>query len=538
MRKLDLLAITACVWSASCPLAAQQLQLVPSQIFSVRAEGPSSISARRDLALQGIAFAVSPDTLLTAPLAIGAAADFRAEQQFSQGSVPARTITLRDQVGAAQPLDAQAQSTTRVAVLIRDIDAPPLKPLLLSACPVVDAEHLVHVTGTSGIAVRPVRNGQMVTHFRVTQQVADWNDALSLLGAPVHRDGRVVGILTDATADGMNLEVATIAEIADALPPDAKIECDPRVSLARLVGLESQLNALNGRVFGMDQRLNVQSNRTAAAEKTIAIVSRALFDVANDLADMQIALDEDKDIQPILNRMSERLKSNTPLLTTVSTIESFLQSPTWRGKAKIDSGKLSLTFSYRSQMPGPQFSDELKLCVRIIKPYRATEDAHHNFRAAEFYANALKQDATKLVLCDWSPVANPGSVKNEGQYIFETYRGDLKYMFDAYRESKDWIPADYKWNGLAYAVLIKPGREGTGGEEDTVILKGLILVPDDPAGAASQPVECILFETDQNLIDFLANRAGPIANASFDDVSNPILDPENASDECVLSSVE
>ena len=76
-----------------------------------------------------------------------------------------------------------------------------------------------------------------------------------------------------------------------------------------------------------------------------------------------------------------------------------------------------------------------------------------------------------------------------------------------------------------------------------MVQRALIRLPDiGDSVATALPVECRAFDSDQEVIDFLAERRPPVSpsdlsNTGFDDVSGLELDPANASDECVLSSV-
>lgn len=529
MRSWDLLAITFLVCFASGPVAAQPLQLAPSQVFAVTTEGPSSIENANDLALPGVAFAVSSDILLTAPMAIGSDDAFRAEPRFSQGGVPMRRISLRDLVGTAQETMAHALSTDRAVILVRNDARPALRALPLSACPMADAEHLVQVTATEGIAVLPTRAGKRVTHFRVPPQAPSWEDAGLHLGAPVLRNNMVIGILTDASADGRSLEVTSIAEIADALPMTVDIDCDPR--------FQQRIKEVKRTLLDLEKDLKNQSERVRALAETVAIALRAMADVAEDLKDLQEAMANGRDTQPILKRMGERLETSVPLMTTISSIENHLLRPMWQVQAKMKQGRLSLTYSYSTQIPGPPYNDEMKLCLRILKPYRTNDPADEDFRRAEFYAAAMQKDDAKLVQCEWAGAANIGTIADNGKYIFEINPDQLNRQVETYFADNDWIPPDLKWSGLSYAVLLRPDFDDTA-DRDPVILRALIRTPDSFGEAASRPVECRLFETEQGLIDFVIRLATPTDGADVIDVTSSELDPQNTSDVCVLSSAQ
>ncbi|WP_265502573.1 hypothetical protein [Paracoccus beibuensis] len=498
--------------------------------------GPSAVSGVAEMRLDGIAFAIGNGLLLTAPTAVGADEDFRLAPDFGETGVPLRSVELRD-LATSRTSTAEVQAMG-AAVLLALREGSELVPLPLSACAVEDADHLIPMTGAGDMAIRPVRRGPMVTHFRVVPQMERWEPARDLQGSPVMRGGRAVGILTGASEDGLSLKVTPVADIVDMLPPGVAVACDPRVRPDEVKTVNRDVDRLTRRIAEMGKKLESQESRTEAAEATMRITMNALADVADDLTQLQAAITSGGDVQPILNRMSSRLKPSAPLLTTVSTIESFLQRPNWRAQAKMDAGKLHLTFSYRTQMPGPRFSDQLQLCLRLIKPHQPQVASDHDFRSTRFYQAATRQDDSALVWCDWENIANPGVLTDEGRYIFETYRDDLNYMFDLYRAENDWIPEDREWSGLAYAALIKPASDATGEATDSVILRALILAPDDTDSMSPQPAECMLFETDQDIIDYLANRAPAARDGSLDDVPGLTLDPENTSDECVSSSVQ
>ncbi|WP_134724324.1 hypothetical protein [Paracoccus luteus] len=549
MRIIEGLGTAVLLGLAAVPFAAQPARAAPLQVFSLTATGPSAIPGRSDLRLRGIAFAVSRDTLLTAPLAIGVAADFAQNPQFGRDGVPARAIQLDALGPGEQPtLSAQARPFAgRVAVLDRGAQQPALTPMPLSACAVQDADHVVQAAGGAAVTVTPVRDGGVVTHFDVAQPAGGW-DARASLGAPVLRDGRVIGVVTDATADGRSVEVTPIAAVADLLPEDAEVDCDPRVSVGALDDMRSDMQDIARRLSGLDSDIRAQTSRVEAAEQTAQLAMSALADVAGDLSDLQTALTSGTDIEPILNRMSLRLQRKLPLVNAVSTIEDYLQRPTWKARAKSDGGELQLTFSYRTQLPGPQFSDRLRLCMRVINPVQSSDDQQHYFRARPFYAAAAQQDEAGLVRCERVNVASSAVLTDSGEYRFEVWRSDLAGMFDDYREDRDWIPRGYEWSGLFYAALVRPAPGGTGPagpagsadeQGDQVILRVLVKFPDRQGGDGGVvPVQCMLFDSDQSVIDFLAQRAPRSDSMGFDDVSGLDLDPQNTSDECVLASAQ
>ena len=550
MRLICPLNVALVIFASTGPAPAQIGGQAPPQLFSVTTSGPAAVAGRADLRFEGIAFPVGPDTLLTSAAAIGNPAQFRPLVQFAQGSVPDRSIALAERAGSAQTFTATAVPSSGPAAavaLLRNEQQPALNPLRLSACGTGSAQ-LRLLAGTD-IAVAPVLSGGVVTHFRLMQQVT-W-DAARALGAPaLDGEGRVVGLLTDATADGQQVAITPIAAITQLLPRDTPIACDPRVNTRDLANLLQTTDELLERVRIVEERLEAQSVQIEDTGRAVNVVISGLADVADVLPTLAAARANQQDIGPILETLSEKLKPAQPLVRTVTSISTILQRPTWTTKAKIADRSLTLTFTYRMQLPGRAFSPTLRLCTRVVAPYQGNRESDQYFRTPNFYAAAVRTDPGRLVRCKEVIVNVPDrdSPSEWGEYRAELYLSDFEYDFRQYTEGRNWIDPDYEWNRIIFIALVKPGADaqGQGGGADlqggTVVQRALIRLPDiGDSVATALPVECRAFDSDQEVIDFLAERRPPVSpsdlsNTGFDDVSGLELDPANASDECVLSS--
>jgi|GEM_PF-4712760 len=552
MRGLDALACAVALTFAAGPSIGQPsrqdgaAEPGPRQVFSVRTSGAAAVKGR--IERSGMAFAITPDILLTAPYAVGRARDFMTAPPFGEGGVPTRTVELRDLGDDAEEASVSPAGVRPpegpVVLLTQGSGQPPLSPLPLSACALKDGSYQLLAAADSPLAavrLRPAFVGGTMTHFRVRSSPRDWRK-WALGAAVVGDDGKVAAVLTDVDADGLAAAAVPIADVVALLPDGADLACDPRVDAPAFAAMQGDVKGLAARLEEVQADVRGLSVRVEAAEETGNLAMSTLADVGSDLDRIRAALVSGSDISDLLEGMKKRLQGNAPLMPTVSTIDAYLRRPTWTVRAKTEAGVLTLTFVYRTQLPGPPFSPAPRLCMRLIKPFQGDEAAHFDFRSPRFYAAAMREDTGRLVKCETLQLANRSDLMDHGEYRSQTDRRDLESMFAAYREEQDSLPPGYDWGGLAYAVLIRPDTGATAAgqgqpTQDQVILRALILVPEAGTGTAALPVQCVLFDSDQNVIDFLAQKRPP-ASAAFDDVSGLDLDPQNKSDECVPASAQ
>lgn len=514
-------------------------------IYTVETEGDHAIKGR--IELSGEAVAVSPSALVTAGRVVGMKKDFRSAASADHPGLPMRDITIRnprDAGGAPIKVTAGARPTSGNVVILIPDDAPvPLVPEPLSACPLVEGgtyELRAASAGHQPVGELDVFSAGHVTRFSA---LSGWDPSQALGKAVYDQEGRVAGIVTDAAPDGTAVEFTPIADMVNLLPQDAVIDCDPRLDSRDIAELENGIKGLLRRVQEAEQAARDLKGRVAAAEQRLTTAEQTgnfavdvLADVATDLEKINATRARGGDISPMLESMKTRLQS-LRLAPTVKTIDALLRRPDWSAGAKSLEGNLVLTFTYRTQLPGPAFSDSLRLCLRAIKPYKSSEDIH-DFRTVAFYSKATTDDPERLVKCVTTNVNIPAGRSDLGQYVFEVPHDYLTDLFEEYRASRDWLPADYVWSGLTYAVLVKPGGAPGGqaeGAPDEVILHMLIIPPDDSRPGASA-VQCRLFENEQKVIDLLALSDWASDQTAFDDVRGVILDAENTSDECVQAS--
>lgn len=550
MRSIGPVQVALFVLAATGPALAQSGGQAAPQLYVVTASGPAAVQGRGNLDFAGVAFAVGPDTLVTAAGAIGDPARFSPRVRFAASSIPDRTITLDGPGGDAPSFTATvAPSAAGPAVALgRNEQRQALVPARLSACAGGDAQ--IALPGEVRIAAVPVQSGGVVTHYRLAQPAG--RDGAPFLGAPVlDESGRVTGVLTDATADGRQVAVTPIAAIAHLVPPATPIACDPRVSAGDLARLRVEADQLLDRIKAAEDQLAAQSVQIENTGQAMNVVISGLADVADVLPVLNRDGANPQDLGPTLERLSEKFRPARPLVSTVTSISTILQRPAWATKAKVADGKLTLTFAYRMQLPGPAFSPTLRVCTRIVTPYQGGRESDQYFRTTRFYAAAVATDPGLLVRCKevWVNVPDRDGPSEWGEYRAELYLSDFEHEFRQYSRDRNWIGPDYDWNRVIFVALVKPDANppGQGGGPDPqggmVIQRVMIRLPDDTGDGAGKtlPVECVTFDSDQKVIDFLANKRPPVSppdlsSTGFDDISGLELDPANASDECVVSS--
>lgn len=524
MRLIDPLKIALFIFMAAGPAPAQQAE---PQLFSVTATGPSAVPGRGPLTFRGIAFAIGPDSLLSAQGAVGDPARFSPAVRFARASVPDRTIELSGDGGPSFPAGVAAVDGP-AAVLVRNPQELPLARARLSACPPGQAGLRLRADGE--IPVEPVLSGGVVTHYRVTRP--DGWDGRGFLGAPLlDGEGRVAGMLAEVADDGRHVAIAPLAALAHLVPQATPIDCDPRpaTGIAALNRTTGALSARVGKTEGMLQE----------TQQALNVVTSGLADVADIFA---APGEGQADIGPVLRLLRDTLRPAQPLAGRVSSISTILQRPTWTTKAKFSDSSLTLTltFAYGMQLPGPPFSPTLHLCSRLLMPYKGQRDSGQYFRSPAFYAEAARPGRCKEAFVN---LPNPGGLSDWGEYRAELYLNDFEHEFREYAAGRNWIDPSHPWNRVIFVALVRP--EAAGGADPqgaAVIQRALIRLPEGGEGSGgARPVECRVFDSDQAVIDFLAEMQPPVSpsdqsTTGFDDLPRLKLDPANASDECVPSS--
>ena len=507
----------------------------PAEVFQVTTIGEHSVKGKVELS--GTAFAVTPDLLLTTTEAVGAAREYKAEQS----GLPRRTITISspgDASAARMSVTVGERLLGGEVVALIPVEGAPMEPEALSACPPREgASYEIRSPSFDGEVVGQIEVFSSGLATRFTARTG-W-DSKQAAGSPVlDPEGRAVGILTSAAPDASAVGFLPFSDIVHFLPENADIACDPRQAL---VDLQTDIDGLSRQVREAARVVRRLQDKVAAAEAAGNFAIDVLADVATDLEQINAARSKNEPITPMLESMKTRLQS-LKLAPTVRTIDALLRRPDWLAKAKSLGGNLTLTFTYRTQLPGPPFSPVLKLCLRAIKPYEGI-GSKHDFRAVEFFSRATADDAEPMVACKATNVNIPSGRQDVGQYAFEVAGSEMTDLFEVYRQDSSFLPEEYKWSGLTYAALVRPGDQLGDGEArrpDEVILHMLILPPDrrddSPPGAAA--VQCKLFEDAQRVIDFLSLDDWQPSQIAFDDVEGVVLDPENESDECVQPSVQ
>ncbi|MBB1498416.1 hypothetical protein [Paracoccus sp. MC1862] len=512
------------IFTAAGPALSQPAE---PQLFAVTATGPAAVPGREPPPFRGVAFAIGPDSLLTAQGAVGDPARFSPAVRFAKTSVPDRTIELFGNGGPAFPAGVAAADGP-AAVLVRSPQEPPLARARLSACPPGQAGLRLRADGE--IPVEPVLSGGVVTHYRVTRP--DGWDGRGFLGAPLlDGEGRVAGMLADVADDRRHVAIAPMAALAHLVPQATPIDCDPRpaTGIAALNRTTGALSARVGKTEGMLQE----------TQQALNVVTSGLADVADIFAGPG---EGQADIEPVLRLLRDTLQPAQPLAGRVSSISTILQRPTWTTKAKFSDSSLTLTltFAYRMQLPGRPLSQTLHLCSRLLMPYQGQRDSEQYFRSPAFYAAAARPGRCKEAFVN---LPNPGGPSDWGEYRAELYLNDFEHEFREYVAGRNWIDPAHPWNRVIFVALVRP--EAAGGPDPqgaAVIQRALIRLPEGGDGSGgARPVECRVFDSDQEVIDFLAEMQPPVSpsdlsTTGFDDLPRLKLDPANASDECVPSS--
>jgi hypothetical protein len=518
-RNLFLVSFIVCagILAGVHPVSAQGWpdELALRQLFRVKVDGTNR-AGQLIQSIEGTAFAIAPDMLLTAGHNVGKAEVFLNASNTDVLFVPDRKLTVIFPDSKESNKDREEKFDSRVTESpIASVDAARIGlvgwsavPFPLSACDIeFGQEYHVFKFLRSGSSVdiwKPVKVRLTQKQFG-TSQLGDGNSVVVMTaaetGAPaivsgdsgspmLTSDGKVIGIVTNV--DGGDVHVTLIHAALDLVPWSFgkkslnDIECSVRKLPQTVEDLTQEITTLQtqNRTFRseIDNLTRRQTELGREIARLNAIAGSAISSLANVRELMDVELSDDEITAKI---QKELAKGRPPLIDGVRGIYDDLGTPNWEFSGEPeDEGSIKLTLSYTRDLSLEPYSQKLFFCFQPMIPKSddavvAKKDLPDHGR---FYSWRDEQvsDPNYIGACTDVKIDTSGKQKaRDGRYVMKIPSQWYQTLQNDFATSSE-KPDIEDWGGRYYLQIVNFQEASEADQPDAeIVLRAVIDVKKD-----------------------------------------------------------